>query len=258
MFEQERMIGRLQRRVADESEIVTCFLSGSFGRHAEDSFSDLDVALVFKNENVKADAWAKRNQFAQSIMPYLSVKSFDAEHIRPYFHIVLYANGSKLDFRYESQESLTPNPWDRQIRILKDAQGWAEAFQAESSRLSYPRPTISSSELINLDRRFWIMFWDILRQLGRGDSEKPFTIYLDVLNFTLPPLIAVLPQNDSARQGLINVSYGLTASKSAKSMIALLEAYLKARSAIISHHSLQVPIDIGFESEIKKLLAKLS
>ena len=47
MFEQERFIGRLQRHVMTEARILTCFLSGSFGRRADDAFSDVDIALVY-------------------------------------------------------------------------------------------------------------------------------------------------------------------------------------------------------------------
>ncbi len=257
MFEQDRMIGRLQRRVAAESDIVACFLSGSFGRRTEDPFSDLDVAIIFKNESARDLAWHNRSQFAQSIMPYLAFKSFDAEHIRPYFHIALYANGSKLDFRYVAQELFAPNPWDRQIRILKDNQGWAESFQAASSQLALPQEAISGDELFDLDRRFWIMLWDIARQLARGDTVHPFTIFLELLHCTLPQLIRVLPVGTPAHTELIQVSYQRDAMRTAQSLTSLLDAYLAARAAIISQYSLQFTIDTSFETEIKRLLARL-
>lgn len=257
MFEQDRMIGRLQRRVASEVDIAACFLSGSFGRRTEDSFSDLDIALVFKNESAREDAWSNRSQFAQSIMPYVAFKSFDAEHIRPYFHITLYANGSKLDFRYEAQELFEPNPWDSQIRILKDSQGWAESYQAASSRLAIPQPIISDKELYNLDRRFWIMFWDILRQLARGDVNRPFTIYLELLHFTLPQLLGVLPPGDPSRNALMQVNYKQNAADTVQSLTRLLDAYIAARSAVIRIYTLQFSIDNAFESEIKKLFGRL-
>lgn len=257
MFEQERMIGRLQRRVAVEPTILACFLSGSFGRRSSDTFSDLDVALIFQNMEAREHAWSSRTPFAQSIMPYLAVKSFDAQHVRPYFHIALYANGSKLDFRYEAQDTLAPNPWDGQIRILKDTQGWAETFQTASSRLAFPQPMMSSSELVELDQRFWIMCWDIIRQLARGDSNHPFSIYLEVLYFTLPALLKALPPEDTARNALIRVSYDLNAKDSLKSMVDLLNAYLATRSAIINRYSLQLSIENSFELEIKNLLGKL-
>ena len=43
MFEQERFIGRLQRHVMTEARILTCFLSGSFGRRAGDALSLIHI-----------------------------------------------------------------------------------------------------------------------------------------------------------------------------------------------------------------------
>jgi len=258
MFEQERMIGRLQRKVASESDIFACFLSGSYGRRTNDEFSDLDIALVFADAAAKTRAWRNREQFAQSIMPYLALKSFDAQHIRPFFHIALYANGSKLDFRYEERHALNPNPWDSQIRILKDSQNWAESFQMASAQMIYPQPVISKTELINIDRRFWIMFWDIVRQLARGDSDRPFTIYLELLYFTLPALVRALPPSDPARKLLTQIHYETDAKNSMQSMITFFDGYIAVRSALIKHYSLQITTDTSFEFEFRKLLDRFA
>ncbi len=258
MFEQERMIGRVQRKVTAEPDIVACFLAGSFGKRVADAYSDLDIALVFADEDRRVEAWEKRRQFVRSIMPYLAVKSFDAIHVRPFFHIALYANGSKLDFRYESKETLIPNPWDGQIRILKDENNWAESYQQASANLAYPRSSISNTDLVAVDQRFWIMYWDIIRQLARGDSKRPFPIYLEMLYFTFPTLLAALPQNHAARDALINVRYELNAEKTIQWMSKMIPIYLAARKAIVLEHNLQFTANTAFESEILKLLDKLT
>jgi hypothetical protein len=257
MFEQDRMIGRLQRRVASQTNIGACFLSGSFGRRTSDHFSDLDICLVFINEAARINTWEQRDQFAQSITPYLALKSFDAKHIRPYFHIALYANGCKLDFRYETRESIEQNPWDGQIRILKDSENWAQAFQEACSRLAFPQPSITSAQLSELDQRFWIMYWDIVRQLARGDSIRPFTIYLELLCFTLPKLLEVLPSGEPSRELLSQAYYSNRAEASIESLSSLLDGYLAARAVIIRDYSLQISINASFESEIKRLLERL-
>jgi hypothetical protein len=258
MFEQERLIGRVQRSVTQEPEIVACFLSGSFGRRADDTYSDLDLALVFGDENARDRAWASRRQFTQSIMPYVPFKSFDAAHIRPFFHVVLFANGGKLDLRFETQSSLTPNPWDSQIRILKDTDGWAHSFQATSERQAYPQPSLTGRELETLDQRFWVMYWDIVRLLARGDTDKPFPIYLELLHFSLPPLLRALPPTSETRTNLIQAAYGRDAKVTAKHMALLLESYLSARSAVVTQYHLQFAPDRTFESQIQRLVARLT
>lgn len=258
MFEQERMIGRFQRRIIDDPNVFACFLSGSFGRRANDAYSDLDIALVYPDEQTVERAWRNRVEFAKSIMPYISLKSFDAEHIRPYFHIVLFANGSKLDFRFETKDSLLANPWDSQIRILKDTDGWAEAFRARSSQQSLPQATMSNQELTLLDQRFWVMYWDVLRLLARGDADKSFPIYLELLHFTFPPLLTALPSGSPARTTLIQARFNRDTDVTASHMRGLLGAYTAARQEIVERYHLQFAGDHSFENQIQRLAERLT
>lgn len=258
MFEQERVIGRLQRRVIEDPDIVACFLSGSFGRRSSDSYSDLDVALVFPDDSTLTLAWRNRVRFAQSIMPYISLKAFDAEHIRPYFHIVLFANGSKVDIRYENQDTIDPNPWDSQIRILKDSAAWAETFQSKSSLQPLPQANMNNQDLTRLDQRFWIMYWDILRLLARGDTDKPFPIYLELLHFTFPSLIQALPPAAPARTNLMEARFSRDAEISTNHMKGLLNAYTAARTAVIERYHLQFINDQAFETQIQRLVERLT
>jgi hypothetical protein len=258
MFEQERVIGRLQRRIQAEPTILACFLSGSYGRQADDDYSDIDVALVYVDDAARERGWTERKELVKSVMPYVPLKAFDGQHIRPFFYITLFSNGSKLDYRFESATSLQPNPWDGQIRILKDQNGWAEAYQAESARLRKPQPAISSSDLIAIDQRFWVMYWDALRLLARGDYDKPFPIYLEILSFTIPTLINVLPKGDPAREKLIMAYYSRDTQVTAKYFRDLLEAYLSVRQAIVQRYNLQPVQEKAFESELQRLIDKIT
>ena len=258
MFEQERLIGRLQRRVLEEPDVTACFLSGSFGRRASDPYSDLDVALVHRDNQALERAWRNRVQFAKSIMPYISLKSFDGEHIRPFSHIVLFANGSKVDFRFETQDSLAPNPYDSQIRILKDTGGWAETFQSKSSQQPLPQANMTNSDITVIDQRFWVMFWDVLRILARGDTDKPFTIYIELLHFTFPPLLHALPPEVPARKNLIEAHFSRDANITARHLKSLLNAYVTARKAVVERYHLQFSADQSFENQIHRLIDRLT
>lgn len=257
MFEQQRMLMRLQQRVNGERPILACFLSGSYGRRHEDAYADMDVALVFASEAERETGWRQRVDFARSVMPYVALKSFDGTHVRPYFHIALYANGSKVDYRYETEASLQPNPWDRDIRVLKDGDGWAERFRQASQRLAQPQPHLTLAELTALDQRFWVMYWDVLRLLLRGDHQRPFTIYLELLHFTLPPLLHVLPPEDPAHQALLRASFSHDTKATARHMRELLQAYLAARTAVSHRLQLNFLPDTAFENNIQNLLKRL-
>lgn len=257
MFEQERFIGRLQRHAQSDERLRVCFLSGSFGRRANDAFSDVDIALVYGSAAERDAAWAERREFARAVNPYVAVRSFDADHVRPFLHVVLYSNGTKADYRFETTDSLAPNPADRELRVLKDTGRWAETFQAASSRLAPAQPYISPADLTILDDRFWVMFWDVLRLLKRGDTDKPFPVYLQLLYFTLPPLLAALPPEEPARAALLQAHFGGDGAASLRGLGELLDAYLAARSAVIRRQNLVFPINTAFEGEMRRLVERL-
>ena len=254
MFEQDRVLGRLQQRVMSKGDIVACFLAGSYGRRTQDPYSDMDVALVFANNLARERAWQQRREFVQSVLQYVPAKSFDGEHVRPYFHIVLYSNGTKADYRYELQAELAPNPWDSDLRILKDTDGWAASYQAACAQTALPQPRLSAAELAALDERFWVMLWDAFRLLLRGDGDKPFTIYLELLHFTLPALLHVLPPEDANRQPLLRANFSQDTQATAVHLHNLLQAYLNARTAVIQRLHLDFSPNTRFETAVQNLI----
>lgn len=254
LFEQDRVLVRLQQRVVDTAAIAACFLSGSFGRRTADDYSDLDVALVFADDAARARAWAERREFVRSVLPFVAVKSFDAVHVRPFFHIALYSNGAKVDYRYETKTQLQPTFWDRDIRILKDDGGWLETFQAQAAQAPLVQPRLTAAELAALDERFWVMFMDVYRLRRRGDADKPFTIYLELLYFTLPPLLNVLPPEEPARQALLRADYGANSQQTLAGLRALLAAYVAARTAVIRRFDLDFAVDSRFETAVQQLI----
>lgn len=258
MFEQDRLLMRLQQRVYSEPSILVCFLSGSYGRRTQDGYSDLDIALVYSGDSERESAYLGRKEFAQSIMPYVPVKSFDASHVRRYFHIALYANGAKADFRYETTSSLEPSSWDRDINIIKDTDKWAEVFQQRASQLSPvpPQSSISNEELVEMDNRFWVMFMDIYRQLLRGDFDKPYPVYLELLSFTIPRLLSLLPVEDTSRRALLISHYDHDIKATIGHLRGLLGAYLDVRQAVISRYNLAFRPVAGFESAMQELFAR--
>ena len=258
MFEQERFVGRLQRHAQADPAVQVCFLHGSFGRRAEDAYSDVDCVLVYAGAAERQSAWVGRQEFIKGVNPYVAVRSFDADHVRPYLHIALYSNGTKADFAFESMDALAPASLFREIRILKDSDRWAEQMQAASSRLAPPQPYISPGELAELDNRFWVMMWDTLRLLMRGDSDKPFALYLQTLYFALPPLLAALPPEEPVRRALMNATYNRDVTATTRGLGDLLGAYLAARSAVIRRQNLMFPINTAFESEIRRLVERLT
>jgi hypothetical protein len=256
MFEQDRFIVRLQQGVMRDESIDVCFLTGSHGRRGEDAYSDVDVVFVFPDVAARDAAWVRRHDFVRSILPYVPARSYDADHIRPYLHVALYSNGAKVDYRYEAKGDIAPQPEDREIRILKDSERWAESYQAASARIIPTQTRIEAVDLERIENRFWGLFWDVFRQLLRGDARTPFTTYLELLYFTIPPLLRALPPEDPAHEGLIQAFYSREAGPTLQQLRGLFDAYLAARSAVIRrHHTGYIP-DSAFERGIEQLLKR--
>jgi predicted nucleotidyltransferase len=258
MFEQERVLVRLQQYVLGDKAICACFLSGSFGRGEQDAFSDLDVILVYEDEERRELAFASRRRIVQAVMPYVPSKSFDADHVRPFLHAAVYSNGSKVDFSFEAKGSLMPSADKRDLRLLKDSDRWGEQFLTASaiSEQVTPRPAMTREQLLRLDNRFWVMFMDIFRLLKRGDYEKAFPVYLQLLYFTLPPLLAVLPPGDPAVRQLTIAHFNSNPLANSAALKRLLEAYLHARATVVRRQHLDYTPDRAFESGILRLVAQ--
>ena len=220
---------------------------------SNDSYSDLDLILIFSSNENRDRAYAERRNFIRSILPYLSAKSFDASHVKPYMHVALYSNGAKVDISFETVD-LQPSFQLRDLRILKDSEGWAADFLevCAAQPPSIERSAAAAAALSDLDERFWIMFMDVYRLLLRGDHDKPFPIHLQLIYFTIPTLLDLLPQEHPARQALIDIHYSKDTTATLSHLRRLMTAYMGAREAVVKQHQLYFSIDAGFERELLK------
>lgn len=257
MFEQDRFIVRLRQRVLSEPAIIGCWLSGSFGRNTADAFSDIDVALLYVDGAARAAAWEQRKALCENILAYVRARSMDAPYLGPFACATLYANGTKVDFRFLSKTDSVPLAADADIMILKDTgDGWLHEHQARSRQMPPHAPIAAAATLRQIDDQFWVFFWDVYRQVWRGDVQRPFIAYLDLVAQTLPPLIALLPPDDPARRGLTSLLYTQEPAATRRHLQQLLAAYRSARSAIITRYRLDFIPDGGFEREIDKLMQR--
>jgi predicted nucleotidyltransferase len=258
MFEQDRVLVRLRQRIAREQQIRVCFLTGSYGRGTQDKFSDLDLVLVYKDERSRNLAYEQRLDFARSVLPFLPVRSYDAEHIRPYLHSALYGNGTKVDYQYAAMINMNPTEHFRNVLLIKDTdQDWGRELQISSEQLSpsLEKTSISTQELTELDDVFWVLFMEVYRQVLRGDQISPFTTFLHLLYSTLPKILALLPINDPSQRSLARSLYDDDSVITLDFLRQFLKNYLEARSKIVRRFNLDFQLDSPFERELKKIVA---
>jgi hypothetical protein len=257
MFEQDRVLVRLQQYILKDGQILACFLAGSYGQGKNDKFSDLDLILLFTDEENRDRAYVQRHKFVRSVLPYLSAKSFDADHVSPYMHIALYGNGAKVDFTYETV-NIRPQFELRDMRVLKESGGWAAAFlhKCAAQAPTIEKATTAADTLTAIDDRFWIMFMDAYRRLLRGDHDAPFPTYIQMIYFTIPELLKLLHPEDPAYQALIEIQYTQDTGATIRHMQRLMRAYLGARDAIVKLHHLHFQVDSFFERDLLKKIER--
>jgi hypothetical protein len=253
-FEEDRFVVRLHQKVLTESAIVACWLGGSVIRLPEDPYSDFFICLVYADEGAREVAWGQRHPFCQAILSYVPAKSVDQGAYR---HSVLYGNGAQADFRFEAQTVLEPQSADSAIKILKETPDqWAARHQARSRSLPTWQSPLTSAEIQALDNRFWISFWKIHRQLWRGQSDGPFAHWLPFVADVLPPLLAQLPEEDPARQALIDLAWSRDVAATRRNLHRFGRAWLAARDAIVRRDRLAFTPDTVFERQLQRLLEK--
>ena len=248
MFEQERVLTRLQLRVNRDGGIVVCLLGGSFGRRAADGYADLNVLLGFDGPAGRQQAWEARTAFAASVLPYVACTARDEqEGLR-----ALYGNGALVTYAYHLASDLRDLGG---VRVLKAPAGWPEPDPTPAPAAALPPPT--SQTLADLDAAFWPTFWNILRRTLRGENERPFPAYVQLLHDALPPLLDWLPAGHPLRTDLIQRRYGTDAAGNAAELQRLLTSYRQARDAVIAVHRLDYRPDPRLENELLRLLARL-
>ena len=249
MYEQDRVLTRLQQHVRRDFRIVVCVLEGSFGRRTADAYSDLDVALGYADDASRAAAWAERARFATEVLPYVAARSADGGV--PFLHRAVYANGARVDFRYALADELRPGP---DVRALKEPAGWQS--QTSTPALPPAPPTLSAAALRDIDDSFWIFLLDVERHLQRGDSETPFPLFVALLHDVIQPLFAVLPAGHPLRLRLLQLQYKDDARHNRKQLRALLDTYRETRAAVLAAQRLDLADDPTFERQVERLFGR--
>ena len=93
---------------------------------------------------------------------------------------------------------------------------------------------------------------DVYRRLLRGDHEAPYPIYLQLIYYTIPKLLELLPSEDPAHQSLIDIQYSRETGTTIRHMQRLMKAYMGARDAVVRRHKLYFPVDSSFERDLLK------
>jgi len=159
----------LQRAVdhfRDDKRVMGLVLGGSLAHGIADSYSDVDLYIVARDESFDA-VFEERGAVALTLGSPLLSFAIDPIPGGSRDYIVTYPGPIKIDLMYHRESEIVPAPkWTGGV-VLKDASGLVGNVLARSRNFAPPTP--SSEELLELDKRFWTLCWYVFGKIMRGE-----------------------------------------------------------------------------------------
>ena len=167
--EREALLARLVASLRLDQRVAGVWLSGSTGRGDDDELSDLDLAVVVRDEAC-AEVVADRHAFVRQVQGLILAQEAPAPHFAP-------PGGGFLLTLYEGQQGPQEVDWTwrplssslipPQARLLFGSGGLSESLAVSSAEGQAPYPTIENSVAT-----FWAMAFITGKRIARGQSEQ--------------------------------------------------------------------------------------
>lgn len=143
-------------------DVSGALLSGSTAAGNMDPHSDLDVGIVFADDDSRERVWQQRWQW--EIAPWFH--RFDADHVKPHFVIYLFEPGVKADICLYTQDDL-PGEGGAPYAIAWDVTRRLREHVAKANAAQKPR--VDWSNAVHQDERFWSWMFYIATHVARGE-----------------------------------------------------------------------------------------
>ena len=180
------LLQRVVDHFRDDRKVVGLVLGGSLAHGVPDSYSDVDLYIVARDESFDA-VFEERVAVAQALGPPLLSFTVDPMPGGSRDYIVTYPGPIKFDLMYHRESELAPTPkWTGSV-VLKDASGLVANVLARSQNLAPPTP--SSEELLELDKRFWTLCWYVFGKIMRGELWEALAGIHSIRSDALLPML---------------------------------------------------------------------
>ena len=157
---------RLLNAIVDYFESVPgaigAFIGGSNVRGGMDEHSDLDVGIVFDDDEAREAAWERRREW--EIAPW--IHAYDADHMRRYFAHFVYESGLVAELPLYTVAELDEATWGGPFAAIWDETG------ALTEWLGRPEPSpgqVDWSAAPKEDEQFWAWTLHAVKQARRGE-----------------------------------------------------------------------------------------
>lgn len=137
-------------------------LSGSTAAGGMDAHSDLDVGIVFSDDESREQVWQQRWDW--EIAPWFH--RFDADHVKPHFVIYLFEPGVKGDICLYTHDDL-PGAAGAPFGVAWDVSRRLREHVAKVN--GAPQPSVDWGNPVHEDDRFWSWMFYIAQHVARGE-----------------------------------------------------------------------------------------
>ena len=168
-----------------EEGAVAAFVSGSTATGGMDTFSDIDLGVVCKDDKTLSDFWQRR--WSWDFLPW--GHRFDADHIKGHFVIYFFealgddeAQFVKADVCFYTTETLPPHA-GAPYRVLWDETGRLDKWASVANETTESKPNWDNVN--HEDERFWAWLVYLMLHAYRGELYEVADSFSMVRNVTM-------------------------------------------------------------------------
>ncbi|MGN7313479.1 aminoglycoside 6-adenylyltransferase [Alkalicoccobacillus gibsonii] len=155
------LVTRICDDLVEDDRILAVFFGGSIGNETTDTYSDIDVRIVVRDEDFESFRSRKRER-AQCWGNVLFFEDVPWTN----YSVAHYDTFLKVDSFYYRKRDLEPSVWLKNIRIVADSGGFMSEIVEESRDLRY-KPSVGEVELLR--SKFLAHSHEIYCRVSRGE-----------------------------------------------------------------------------------------
>jgi predicted nucleotidyltransferase len=168
MFPQQQYLKAFTEYIRSDSNILGCFLGGSFANKTNDRYSDLDIRIIVKDKTLKQylkNRYHLLEKFGDPLFTQLSYAFGDR------LAIVYFKDHYKVDCLYFLKKELSPSYWYKDILILKDQGDFLSRVKRDSKQV---KKSVSRKQFDIDIMRTYATFIDCIQRYKRGEYWQCF------------------------------------------------------------------------------------
>lgn len=155
------MLKEIEKDLSRDKNVIGIFYGGSIGNQNTDLYSDIDLRIIVTDEVFEEYRLNKKNR-AENWGNVLFFEDFSWTN----YSVAHFDNFIKVDTFYYRKEDIQPSVWLKNIKIVRDQEGFIEEICKESKQLSY-FPTAQEVQIWRT--KFFAYVHEIYRRVNRKE-----------------------------------------------------------------------------------------